>query len=321
MKWPLVSACALGVGSIASGGPLAAQEASPPVAAQDGVLGGDVQASVEGDPVVRGAESSFAFPLDDLYARKHDSEAREMLDGLTVTPGFYMPFSSRSVGQGANGVATSTSPVARLDLRYQPVGYWFAQIALNRYLDSSRRQDWDPDFTYSFGYDDWHPYTFSLVYSNYTNNRFDPAPGEPVTRLDYGTVAFGYKAPLPRALAEPLLLDDTLSIDCRANLNVTPRYDRNDGGVGHWKNNVSLGCRYPFTRRLYIDFTAYAWGHGQQPWDPDFTYGFGLFDYRSNHVSLQYANYSGNRFPWRTAREGTGRFRNGGLLLSWSHAF
>ncbi len=268
-----------------------------------------------------GARSSFALPLEDLQVRHHESELREMLEGLTVTPSLYVPFGSGTAGSGANGVAAPTSPVARLGLRYQPVGYWFAQMDINAYLEPSRRQEWDPDFSYSMGYDDWHPYTFSLVYSNYSNSRFAPAPGEPVTRLDYGTIALGYKAPMPRALARPLLIDDSLSIDCRADVSLTPAYDRDAGGVGHWKSSVSLGCRYPFTKRLYLDFKAYAWGHGQQPWDPDFTYGFGLFDYRSNHLSVQYANYSGNRFPWRHGREDTGKFRNGGLLISWSHAF
>lgn len=303
--------CTMGiVGLVLLGGGFAAhaQDAVPPD-------------PVPPDPVVAGAQGSFAIPIDDLYTRRHDSEARELLTGLTVTPALYVPFSSRAVGSGDNGVAAPTSPAARLDLRYVPVGHWFANVTLYRYLDKGQRKPWDPDFTYSFGYDDWHPYTFSLTYSNYANNRFDPKDGDPVSRLDYGTLAAGYKAPLPKGIARALLIDPALSIDCRANLNLTPRFDRDDGGRGRWKQSATLGCRYPFTRRLYVDVTAFAWLHGQQPWDPDFTYGFGLFDYRSGRFSLEYSNYSGNRYPWRKAREGTGRFRNGGLALSWSHAF
>lgn len=276
---------------------------------------------VEGDDVLMGAESSFALPLQDLYVRRHDSEARELLNGLTMTPGLYIPLSSRAAGNQDNGVVAPTSPALRLNLQYRPLGHWFANLTVHKYLDKSERKPWDPDFTYSFGYDDWHPYTFSLVYSNYANNRFDPAEDDPVTRLSHGTVSAGYKAPMPRVLARQLLIDPDLSIDCRVNLNATPRFVRNDGSPGKWKRSASLGCRYPFTRRIYLDFIAYAWEHGQQPWDPDFTYGFGFFDYRSDRVSIQYANYSGNRFPWRRAGKDTGRFRNGGLMISWSHEF
>jgi hypothetical protein len=273
------------------------------------------------DEVLAGAESSFFMPAQELYVRRHDSEARELLTGLSVTPGLYVPFSARAVGNEGNGVAAATSPTARLNLQYRPLGHWFANVTLHKYLDKSERKPWDPDFTYSFGYDDWHPYTFSLVYANYAKNRFDPEDGDPVTRLSYGTISPGYKAPVPKAIARQLLIDPALSIDCRMNLHLTPRFDRDDGSTGKWKRAASLGCRYPFTNTLYLDFTAYAWEHGQQPWDPDFTYGFGLFDYRSSRVSIQYSNYSGNRFPWRRAVENTGRFKNGGVLISWSHDF
>ncbi len=35
---------------------------------------------------------------------------------------------------------------------------------------------WDPDFTYGFGYFDWHPRTFSLQHNNYAGNRYPCAP-------------------------------------------------------------------------------------------------------------------------------------------------
>jgi len=288
--------------------------------AQD-ASGSSAENDSTGEQIVDGIGSSFALPFDDFSVRRHDSEARELLTGLTVTPGLYLPFSRASVGGRTIGEQASGSPALRLNLTYQPLGHWFARVTLHRYLDKSRRAPWDPDFTYSFGYDDWHPYTFSLVYSNYSNNRFDPKPRAPVSRLSEGTIALGWKAPMPKALARPLLIDQSLQIDCRIGLNASPRYERDDGSRGRWKRSAQLGCRYPFTRRLYLDFTAFAYDHGQQPWDPDFTYGFGLFDYRSNRVSLQYSNYSGNRFPWRKSKAGTGRFKDGGLLVSWSKTF
>jgi hypothetical protein len=35
------------------------------------------------------------------------------------------------------------------------------------------------------------------------------------------------------------------------------------------------------------------------PWDPDYTYGFGYFDWRSFRLSLTYGNWAINRWPGR----------------------
>ncbi len=273
------------------------------------------------DKIKAGIRSSFAFPIAELYVRKHESSARDLLDGLTITPGLQLPFSARSIGAGNTGASLSGSPALTLDLRYRPVGYWFAQVQLLAYLQPSKRAPWNGDFFYSFGYDDYHPYTFSLVYSNYAESRFDPRPGNPLTRLARGTISLGWKAPLPEQWGKASLFDDRLTIDCRVGLNVSPQYDRDDGGVGDWKQSANLGCRYPFTQLLFVDLNLFAYGRGQQPWDPDFTYSFGLADYRSGRFSILYANYSGNRFPGRRRAANTGMFRDGGLFITWNRQF
>jgi hypothetical protein len=274
-----------------------------------------------GEQILRGLESSFALPWQDLQVRRHNSEWRELLSGLTLTAAAGVPLSTAGPGGRDSGELEPSSPTAQLNLRYQPLGYWFANMTVYGYLRPGSRAPWNPDFTYSFGYDDWHPYTLSLVYSNYSNSRFDPRPGDPVTRLRRGSVSLGWKAPLPRVLARPFLIDDKLSIACRIGLNATPRYEQSDGSVGRWKQSAHLGCRYPFGERLFVDVTAFTYGRGQQPWDPDFTYGFGLFDWRPGRISIQYSNYSGNRFPWNARGPRTGRFRDGSVSISWSQSF
>lgn len=273
------------------------------------------------DQVPAGIASSFALPTEELLLRKHDDTIANVLDGLTITPSISLPFNAHPLGGRDTGSLTGGSPTASLSLRYQPVGYWFVQATLFAYLDPKHRAAWNPDFTYSFGYEDWHPYTLSLVYSNYANNRFSPHEGDPVSPVDHGTISLGWKAPLPRSLGRLFLIDQKRTIDCRIGLNVTPRYDRSDGTTGSWKTSANFGCRYPVSQRIYVDVNVFAYGSGQQPWDPDFTYSFGLFDYRSNRFSIQYANYSGNRFPGRTRSPNSGRFIDGGISLSWNHGF
>jgi hypothetical protein len=46
-----------------------------------------------------------------------------------------------------------------------------------------------------------------------------------------------------------------------------------------------------------------------------------MADYRTNHFSIIYANYSGNRYPGREASPATGHFLNGGVFISWNHGF
>ncbi|WP_369062427.1 hypothetical protein ABOZ73_09080 [Caulobacter sp. 73W] len=59
----------------------------------------------------------------------------------------------------------------------------------------------------------------------------------------------------------------------------------------------------------------------QQPWDPDFVYSFGWFDWRPGGWSVQYSNYSGNRYPGADRAAGTGRFKDGTISVTYNHAF
>jgi hypothetical protein len=59
----------------------------------------------------------------------------------------------------------------------------------------------------------------------------------------------------------------------------------------------------------------------QQPWNPDYTYGFGFFDWHPGTISVQYNNYSGNRFKLSDRAAGTGHFQNGSISVAWSKSW
>ncbi len=274
-----------------------------------------------------GLASSFALPFDDLLVKRHDSEWRNLVDGLSVGVSFNYPlnndFIAAAVDDDRRVERTTSSPTLNLDLRYRPLGAWFVGGTIYHYLDSGEQQSWNPDFSYSFGYDDWRPYTLSLVYANYGGNRFNPDrnEGERVTRFAQGTWSLGWKFPVPRPLAEPMLVDRTAEIDCQTAANLTPSYydDASDDNR-NWKRTLSLACNYPILAGLSLRWRAFYYTDGdtQQPWDPDFTYGFGYAPAWARGFSVQYDNYSGNRFPWRDRAENTGRFVDGTLSLGWS---
>jgi hypothetical protein len=128
--------------------------------------------------ILDGLLSSFFLPLQDLFIKKHASEWCNLLRGVMVGPAFDYPLksTSRQTGagaeghgeRGADGATVSVSP------KYHPLSYWLFSTTLCKYLDENQQASWNPDFTYSFGYDDWHPYILSLVYANYGGNRVRP---------------------------------------------------------------------------------------------------------------------------------------------------
>lgn len=242
------------------------------------------------------------------------------LKGFSVIPGFSLPLDTGGPGAQDAGERTPTSPMATLGLRYTPSDKLFAHVTLNGYL-SDDRQPWQGDFSYAFGYDDWRPNTFSLVYANYTNNRFNPRDGDPVTRFEYGTISAGYKFQLPQEASQALWADEQ-RVNCRAGYHATPRYETLTQGDKSWRQSVSLGCRVPVWKMLFADVTGYAYvGGDKQPWDPDFVYSFGWFDWRPGGWSVQYSNYSGNRYPGADRALGTGRFKDGTISVTYNHAF
>jgi len=283
------------------------------------------------DDLRAGLASSFALPVEDLYVKRSPSEWRNALDGLSLGAAFSMPLSrDREEGPrgatGTGGAAATGSPTLQALLRYVPLGHWFVQATAYAYLEEDRQAPWNPDFSYGFGYDDPRPFTLSLVYFNYGGNRFDPDGDEDevVTRFNSGTWSLGWKFPLPRAVADPFLIDREQRIDCGARLNVTPRYyDLDRGSDRGWKQSVSLNCRAPVHGGWYLTGEAFAYpdGDDQQPWDPDFTYGFGYSGGWPGNLTIQYANYSGNRLPWRDRGRSQGRFIDGEFTISWTHSW
>ncbi|GMV21488.1 MAG: hypothetical protein AMXMBFR57_14370 [Acidimicrobiia bacterium] len=241
--------------------------------------------------------------------------------GITLAPGIDIPAGTADdvPGSASQGTQVSGGTRAQLTLRLAHRDTWFVRVTGYYYLDAASQRPWNPDFTYSFGYDNWRPGTVSLTYDNYGGNRIAPdtAGGEVVTRFDEGTISLGYKIPFPSAL-ESLFPDDgerrwvsSVAVHVMPRFQQATRPDR-----GEWKRAASLGINLRFYRRLFVEGRAFVYptDSQQQPWDPDFTYRFGWVDWRSRTLSVQYGNYSGHRWPGRSS-QGTGGFRNGSVTV------
>lgn len=284
-------------------------------------------ATPDSSPVLDGLRSSFRFPVEELSTRKYDSEWRNALSGLSLRLALVHPLKNGGApaGNGAGRLGERTSGDSlQVALHYSPVSYWFVGLTTVAYRDRAAQKPWDPDYTYSFGYDDWHPYTLSLVYANYGGNRFRPPSGEPSSRFDEGQWTLGWKFNLPETVEHWVLIGNGDSAGCNASAAVTPRYE-DPATLAKKKNKwvLGLGCRYSLSSGWYANFNLlhYTDADQQQPWNPDYTYGFGYFDWRPGSFSLQYNNYSGNRFSPSERGPGTGHFENGSLTLSWTQAW
>jgi hypothetical protein len=273
----------------------------------------------EGREILDGLASSFALPWRDLFRKKHDSEWRNLLDGFTGEFMIDGPLTTPDVPGRTAPLRWSDTRLSA-SVKYTPLGYWFVNASAYHYLNADNQRAWSPDFTYVFGYDDWHPYTLSLVYANYGGNRFSPSHSSlgQRTALAEGGVTLAWKLRAPPRVERAMALSRSSALDLNVNYTWTPRYTTGRGETATWKQKAGVTVKYGIHKWLYVTTTAYYYPHPsqQQPWDPDFTYGFGYFDWHPRTFSLQYNNYAGNRYPWRRgARAG---FRDGSISLTWS---
>ena len=276
--------------------------------------------------IAEGLESSFAVPVRELFEKKYPQEWRNLAAEFSGNFGFSYPLQTRpfedSSGSGSEG-ERATNATFSASLKWKPLGNWFASITLNEYLEPELQRPWNPDFSYVFGYDDWRPYTLSFVYANYGGNRLNPdrANGEHRTRFEQGGFTLAWKLAVPQSAQRWLAVHSTGGLSGSVGVTAVPRYfDLASGETRHWKRSVHLSFKYNIYEWWYINATLvwYPDGSQQQPWDPDFTWGFGYFDWHPGTITVQYNNYSGNRFPWNDHVPGTGRFRDGSISVSWS---
>lgn len=178
------------------------------------------------------------------------------------------------------------------------------------------------DYTYSVGRYNWRPRTWSYGYENYQPNKYTDSSKERLEKFLQGNFFVSYGLVLPK-LSEikfkrnksdttEVTLDSIAILKKLSKIKLSwfARYaykyrDREEqlrGGSNLWggKPMAGVSARYTFWRNFYIEGATnfYLIPVQKQDWDPDFTYGFGYFDYRSFRMSFMYGSYAVNRFPW-----------------------
>jgi hypothetical protein len=173
------------------------------------------------------------------------------------------------------------------------------------YKDFNKRAEarWTSDYTYSIGRYNWRPKRFNFGYENYLNNKYSDNFREFSNKFMQGYYFVSYGHTLNK-LSIKMALDNTTSLRMTYVARYAIKYENRqkglEGDILHGKPSVGAGIRYTIYKNLYVESAVFLYPIASQklPWDPDFTYGFGYFDWRSFKLSVTYNNWAVNRFPW-----------------------
>jgi hypothetical protein len=161
---------------------------------------------------------------------------------------------------------------------------------------------WVSDFTYSIGRYNWRPYKLNFGYENYQNNKYTDSYRLLAEKAAEGYFFVSYGYGLPQNIFRYIRIDSTSNFRFTPFLRYAFRY-RDEYEKVHYEGKPAAGLSSRLTLfwNIYVEGAVYYYftdlGYRQLPWDPDYSYGFGYFDWRSFRLSLTYGNWAVNRWP------------------------
>jgi len=185
---------------------------------------------------------------------------------------------------------------------------------------------WISNYTYSIGRYNWRPNKFNYGYENYLNNRYSDNIQKVGEKFLEGYYFVSYSHILPQKQMDQIKIDEStnfkLTYFVRYAIKYSDRYEVAHGGFFDGKTSFGGGFRYTILKNLYVESALYFYPEGtlkKQPWDPDYTYGFGFFDWRSFRISITYGNWAVNRFPWNKTDYPNYGFLDGNFrfIINW----
>ncbi len=168
-------------------------------------------------------------------------------------------------------------------------------------FNSKASARWISDYTYSIGRYTWKPKRFNFGYENYGNNKYKDNFHDFSQKFLEGYYFLSYSHSLSQKLNDAIKLDSTTNVKFTYFARYSIQY-RDEYNIVHHegKPTVGAGLRLTLFWNLYVEGATYFYYKPeiqQQFWDPDYTYGFGYFNYKSFRLSLTYGNWVVNRFP------------------------
>lgn len=185
---------------------------------------------------------------------------------------------------------------------------------------------WISDYSYSIGRYNWRPKKFNYGYENYINNKYSDSYKTFSKKFMEGYYFVSYSHNLSDSLTKKIRLDSTTNVKLIYFTRYSIRYrDENEvvhGSLFNGKPTMGAAIRATLFLNIYIESAVYFYFNPavqKQPWDPDFTYGFGYFDWRSFRCSVTYGNWAVNRFPWNKSAYPRYGFLDGNFKIAFNY--
>jgi hypothetical protein len=186
------------------------------------------------------------------------------------------------------------------------IRFW-EQFSINTtfFIDFNKRATarWTSDYSYTIGRYNWKPNKFNYGYENYLNNKYSDNLETTAKKFLEGYYFVSYGNSISEKIRNAIALDGTTSIKftyfVRYSINYRNEFNVVHGGIVSGKTTLGIAVRYTIYKNIYAETAVYYYTNPakRQPWDPDYSYGFGYFDWRSFRLSLSYGNWAINRFP------------------------
>lgn len=185
-------------------------------------------------------------------------------------------------------------------LTINPHSYYFLGMTSSFDLNNYTNPYYQPDFSYSFGYSDWHMDTFSWNYSNYANNKFSPKEGEDRFNFGKGNWELSYKTKYDditlTAKGKYVTKTDTKKLYLKAktvvldDVMVSAQWKHN---INKNQNRLTLSVKTFLYEKFFVSGSVYEYFKpdtiGSN--DGEYAYSFGWKDSRPFYPSILYSNY------------------------------
>ena len=206
--------------------------------------------------------------------------------------------------------------------RYRFYEEFYLNITFFRDFNTLPNAEWLGDFSFSVGRYNWRRRKWNFGYENFGNYKYSDRFSDFLQKFLQGYVYLARNFSSLK-VNKSLKIDKTTAVHFTAFLRYAVQFkDENNRLLGSFFNGKPTGgfsFRYVILKNIYVESAIYAYLPGRkEPWDSDYTYGFGYFDWRPFHLSFTYGNWAINRFPWNNTRYPDYGFLDGNFRLTFN---
>ncbi len=212
----------------------------------------------------------------------------------------------------------------KASITVSPIKYFFLGATFNKDINGYKNIYYQPDFSYSFGYSDWHTDTWSLIYSNYSDNKITPTIGQDRFHFDEGVWELKYKSKIDNYNVWGALQHIQKGSQGQLVLNASRMLENDVLLSSNLKfylhtnqQQLTLSGKTFLYKKFFVSGSLYFYSDldKQTDLEPDYAYSFGWVNPQKGGVSIVYSNYyTPTRWGWRD-KDGP-NFNQGALTLS-----